>query len=107
MNLKYVVVQDKGGGGGGSFLLLHSLYIIDLIFSLRDSGYGCEIGSEYCGVINYVDDIAFISGSQVKMQFMLDICYNYWMSFSMILFLMVRNRNLYGLVANGIKKLSN
>ena len=49
MNLKYVVVQDNGGILS---VVLSSFYIIDLIFSLRHSGYGCEIGSEYCGVIN-------------------------------------------------------
>ena len=43
------------------------LYIIDLICSLRDSGYGCAIGSEYCGVINYIDDNVLISSSLVKM----------------------------------------
>ena len=63
--------------GGILSAVLYNLYIIDLIFSLRNSGYGCEIGSEYCGVINYADDIVRISGSLVKMQFMLDICYNY------------------------------
>ena len=55
---------------------LSNLYIIDLIKSLHDDGHSCEIGSEYCGIINYVDDIVLISGSLVKMQFTLHILYN-------------------------------
>ena len=69
-----------GGGGGGSWILsavLYNLYITDLICSLRDSGNGYEIGSEYCGVVNYADDIVLISDSIIKMQFMLDFCYCY------------------------------
>ena len=81
VNLKYVVIRDKvGGGGGGSWILsavLYNLYITDLICSLRDSGNGYEIGSEYCGVVNYADDIVLISDSIIKMQFMLDFCYCY------------------------------
>ena len=64
--------------------VLFNLYIIDLICSLRDRGYGCEIGSEYCGVINYADDIILISGSLVKMQFVLDICYNYGCQYDIV-----------------------
>ena len=30
-------------------VVLYNLHIIDLICSLRDNGYGSEIGSEYCG----------------------------------------------------------
>ena len=78
MNLKCVVVslRDKGG----DFLqFFYNLNIIDSICSigLRNGGYGCEISSEYCGFINYVDDIVHISGSLIEIQFMLDICYNY------------------------------
>ena len=74
MNLKYAKVQEKEGILSA---VLYNLYSIDLICSLRDNDYSSEIGSEYCGVINYADDIVLISGSLVKMQFMLDICYNY------------------------------
>ena len=51
---------------------------------LRDSGYGCEISSEYCGVINYADDIVLIKGSLDKMQFILDICYNYGCQYAIV-----------------------
>ena len=78
----HIVVRDKGG----CFLhtVLNNLYIIDLICSLRDSGHGCESGSEYCSFINYADGIVLISGSLVKMQFMLDICYNYGCQYDIV-----------------------
>ena len=79
MHLKYIVFRDKEWGWGVGILsaVLYNSNIIDLICSLRDTDYSCEIGSEYFGVINYVDEIVLISGSLVKMQFTLDICLNY------------------------------
>ena len=43
--------------GGIISAVLYNFYIIDLICSLRDSGFDCEIGSEYCDVIYYANNI--------------------------------------------------
>ncbi len=63
MNLKYVLLQDKER----YCPLFYINYIFDLINCLRNSGYSCEIGSEYCGIINYADDIVLIIVSIIKM----------------------------------------
>ena len=46
-----------------------NIYIKNLICGLRNSGFDCEIGAEYCGVINYADDIVIIIGSLAKIRF--------------------------------------
>ena len=64
--------------------VLYNLYIIDSVYNVHDCGYACEIGSEYRGLINYADDIILINGSLVKIQFMLNICYNYGYQYDIV-----------------------
>ena len=57
--------------------LLFSLYINDLIISLRSQGYGCYLGDMFAGCLLFADDILLLSASVWQLQFMLNICYEY------------------------------
>jgi len=46
-----------------------------MIDSLQKAGLGCELYGTFIGCIVYADDVILLSGSVVKLQKMLDICY--------------------------------
>ena len=53
--------------------LLFSVYINDLIDILRESGFGCHLGSYFVGCLGYADDILLLSGSRSGLQCMVSI----------------------------------
>jgi len=46
-----------------------------MVDSLQKAGLGCELYGKYIGCIVYAHDFILLSGSVVKLQKMLDICY--------------------------------
>ena len=55
-----------------------------LIKELQSSGYGTHLSSLYIGSILYADDICLISHSCFGLQKMLDICYNYGVTWDIL-----------------------
>ena len=71
----------QNGTRQGSVLspALFSVYMDDLIIMLRKSGLGCHVGSVFCGVVGYADDLCLLAPSRSAMEGMLQICENYAM----------------------------
>ena len=64
--------------------MLFSIYIDDLIKELRSSGYGTHLSNLFIGSILYADDICLILHSCFGLQKMLDICYNYGVTWDIL-----------------------
>ena len=63
--------------GGVLSPVLFGVYIDILINKLRDSGFGCTVGSHYVGCLAYADDIVFLSPTKIGLHEMLKICQEY------------------------------
>ena len=63
--------------GGIISPILFCLYINDLLDILKRKGIGCYIGSNYCGVIGYADDLILICPSLQRTKEMLLVCEEY------------------------------
>jgi hypothetical protein len=61
--------------GGVCSCWLFNVYVNELIIRLELSGLGCRVRCVYAGCVLYADDILLLSGSVMKLQEMLDICY--------------------------------
>ena len=70
--------------GGILSPMLFSIYIDDLIKELRSSGYGTHLSNLFIGSILYADDICLMSHSCFGLQKMLDICYNYGVTWDIL-----------------------
>ena len=68
-NLKAGVRQ-----GGVLSPALFSVYIDDLILSLKKQGFGCYVGKLCLAVLMYADDLILISCSVTKLQQMINLC---------------------------------
>ena len=60
--------------GGVLSPVLFTMYIDKLLIELKNSGYGCYIGTKYMGSFSYADDIVIITPSQTAMRLQLEIC---------------------------------
>jgi hypothetical protein len=78
-NVKSVVFYVKSGvrQGGVCSCWLFNIYVNELIIKLEESGLGCYLHGVYAGCILYADDILLLSGSLIKLQLMLDLCYSF------------------------------
>ena len=63
--------------GGVCSAWIFNVYINDLIYILEDSGFGCHMHGLFVGCILYADDVLLMSGSVLKLQYMLDLCHDY------------------------------
>ena len=68
--------------GGILSPILFALYIDELFVRLRESGYGCHIGSLYMGCFGYADDAMLLSPSVGTLKFMLSIVDKYGEEFN-------------------------
>ena len=59
--------------GAVSSPLLFSVYINDLFYLLRNSGFGCQLGGLYVGCLGYADDLLLLSASRSGLQCMVSI----------------------------------
>ena len=57
--------------------MLFNLHVNKLIVKLQESGYGCKLWGFFAGCILYADDILLISSPLIKLQAMLEICFNF------------------------------
>ena len=57
--------------------MLFTLYLDGLIQKLKHRGTGCHIGRTYCGVFDYVDDLAIVSPTLFDLRKMIEICEEY------------------------------
>ena len=53
---------------------LFIVYINEIFEVLQASGLGCWIGSEYCGIMGYADDLVLLAASKHDLDRMLAIC---------------------------------
>ena len=69
LSYKFPIINGVRQGAVSSPLLF-SVYINDLIDILRESGFGCHLGSYFVGCLGYADDILLLSGSRSGLQCM-------------------------------------
>ena len=60
--------------GGVISPVLFTNYIDELLQRLKQSRYGCYIGSVFCGGFGYADDVALLAPTRVALKAMLQIC---------------------------------
>ena len=60
--------------GSGASPAFWSVYLDPLFQLLRESGYGCNVGGVYVGVIGYADDLLLLAPTRDAAQKMLQIC---------------------------------
>ena len=63
--------------GGVCSPWLFNVYIDELITVLEESGNGCYMRGVFAGCIMYADDVLLVSASVVKLQKMLDLCFEF------------------------------
>ena len=73
---------------------LFSIYLNNLILSLRNSNIGCKYRSEYMGVFGYADDLSLLCPSFTGIKEMLNICEKYARKYD-ILFNATKSQLLY------------
>ena len=56
---------------------LFTIYVDDLISTLRDSKIGCHLVDLFIAAIMYADDLALLAPTRSSLQKLLDICYTY------------------------------
>jgi hypothetical protein len=63
--------------GGVLSPTLFAIYIDGMLSQLESCKIGCYVGSKYCGVIGYADDVILLSPTQSAMRKMINICEAY------------------------------
>lgn len=53
---------------------LFTVYLDELLKKLKNSGYGCHIGTTYVGALAYADDVVLMAPTKHALTFMLNIC---------------------------------
>ena len=59
--------------GGVLSPILFTSYVDELLTRLRDAHLGCHIGSLFCGVLGYADDVVILAPTLYSLMVMLDI----------------------------------
>ena len=70
----YFSIENGIRQGGIASPTLFCLYLDQLLFRLKEAGYGCWVGPRYFGCLSYADDITLLSPSKQGLQRMLQIC---------------------------------
>jgi len=60
--------------GGVLSPVLFALYVNDIITSVENSGYGCEIAGKCVGILMYADDLLLISVTCNGLRRLIEIC---------------------------------
>ena len=63
--------------GGVLSPTLFAVYIDGMLRQLEQCKIGCNVGSKYCGVIGYADDVFLLAPNQAAMHKMIEICETY------------------------------
>ena len=66
--------EVEGGLRQGSVLspLLYSIFMMDLVNELEDSGDGARVEEAYCGMLMFADNMAMVAESEEGLGRMLD-----------------------------------
>lgn len=86
-NQSHSEVFDIANGvkqGGVLSPTLFCIYIDNLLETLKESGYGCNIGDAYVGCIAYADDILLLSGSLYGLKEQIKICESFASEYKII-----------------------
>ena len=60
--------------GGVMSPILFTVYIDGLLCRLRNAGFGCYIGTNFCGAFGYADDLVLLAPTVSSIKAMLKIC---------------------------------
>ena len=63
--------------GGVLSPLFFSIYIDELLLKLKNSGFGCNIGTYYFGALGYADDVVLLCPTKEGLRNMIRICEKY------------------------------
>ena len=63
--------------GGVLSPVLFCVYMDELLLRLKQSGYGCHIGTMFMGAFGYADDVVILSPTRYGLRKMLSICSSY------------------------------
>ena len=55
-----------------------NIYINNVFQELRDCGYGCYIGDQFCGAFAYADDVALLSPTREGLQVLVNLSESYF-----------------------------
>ena len=58
--------------------------IDELIVLLKNSGFGCEVGSEFIGILGYADHLTLICPSLNALNHMLSICTDFGKQYNIV-----------------------
>ncbi len=72
----FTIVEGVRQGGPFS-VLLHQLYIDDMLNQFLQSGYGAKIYDIDVGCPTFADDVELVTLIPIGLQNMLDICFRY------------------------------
>ena len=77
--LKSSTFRIRNGTRQGSVLspTLFSIYLDDLLVTLRNLGLGCYIGGLWYGACSYADDLVLLAPNRDILQQMLHVCEQY------------------------------
>ena len=70
---------------------LFSIYLDELFYILKSSGYGCNINGYFYGSFSYADDIVLLSPSRSGLQHMLNLAKSYFDDLDLIISMNVEN----------------
>lgn len=71
---RYFGVSNGVKQGGVISPILFIIYIDELLLLLEKSGLGCHIGTNFCGVLGYADDLTLICPSLRALTEMISMC---------------------------------
>jgi hypothetical protein len=77
------VIDIRSGVKQGGIMSpqLYNVYVDELMSRLLGAKLGCMIGDFVYSAVFYADDIVLLSSSRMKMQRMIDICYEYGLQY--------------------------
>ena len=69
---------------GSNRQLLFIVYVDELIVFLKNSGFGCHVGTEFIGALGYADNLTLICPSLNDLNHMLIICTDFAKQYNIV-----------------------
>ena len=81
---RYFNVSNGVKQGGVISPILFIVYFDELIVLLRNSGFGCHVGTQFVGALGYADDLTLICPSLNSLNHMLSICTDFAKQYNIV-----------------------
>ncbi len=88
---EYFSVSNGVKQGGVLSPTLFSIYVDGMLTSLKDTGHGCHVGSNFIGCVSYADDLILLAPTKYSLKGMIHVCEDYAKQFSIVF-----NKSTYG-----------